>query len=103
MNTAADMLFAAPGSRPDYLSEDLRALHADAGTLRIAAHPAWQIDIADGAATGRCTGADGDDPVSIGRALARAAWDAGLPGGRFGVVAGDDTARAGLQRWSLTD
>jgi glycerol-1-phosphatase len=98
VNNAADMVHAAAGSRPDFVSEDLRSLHTDAVTLRIAAHPAWQIDAAGSTITVRTTGADPGDPLSIVRATAHAAW---ATGGPVTIAAGDDTARTALQRWSL--
>lgn len=98
VNNAADMVHAAPGSRPDFLSEDLRALHTDAEVLRIAAHPAWQIETSGSTLTVRSTGADAGDPLSIVRATAHAVW---AGGNSVAVAAGDDTARAALQRWSL--
>ncbi|MGA9376771.1 MAG: HAD-IIA family hydrolase, partial [Mycobacterium sp.] len=70
VNSAADMVHAAVGSRPDFVSEDLRSLHSDADTLRIAAHPAWQIDADGSAITVRATGADAGDPLSIVRCTA---------------------------------
>ncbi|MRT32654.1 HAD family hydrolase, partial [Xylella fastidiosa subsp. multiplex] len=48
--------------------------------------------------TVRATGADAGDPLSVVRATAHAAW---AGGGSVTVAAGDDTARAALQRWSL--
>ena len=48
------------------------------------------------------TGADpGDDGLSVVRATARAVWDAAPDGQPITVLAGDDTARAALERWSL--
>lgn len=98
VNNAADMVHAAPGSRPDFVSEDLRALHTDADVLRIAAHPAWQIETSGSTVIVRSTGADAGDPLSIVRATAHAVW---AGGNGVTVAAGDDTARAALQRWSL--
>ncbi|ANE80359.1 HAD family hydrolase [Mycobacterium adipatum] len=98
VNDAADMVYAAPGSRPGYVAEDLRALHTDAETLRIAAHPAWHTEIAGSRLVVRATGVDAGDPLSIVRATAHAVWAAGAG---VTVAAGDDTAAAALQRWSL--
>jgi HAD superfamily hydrolase (TIGR01450 family) len=98
VNNAADMVHAAAGSRPDFVSEDLRSLHTDADLLRIAAHPAWQIDADGSTITVRATGADAGDPLSIVRSCAFAAW---ATVGSVAIAAGDDTARAALQRWSL--
>ncbi|MGK2869183.1 MAG: HAD-IIA family hydrolase [Mycobacterium sp.] len=98
VNNAADTVHAAAGSRPDFLAEDLRSLHTDAAALRIAAHPAWQVDADGSTITVRATGEDAGDPLSIVRATAHVAWATGPD---LTVAAGDDTARAALQRWSL--
>lgn len=98
VNNAADMVHAAPGSRPDFVSEDLRALHTESEVLRIAPQPEWQIETRGATLTVRANGADAGDPLSIVRATAHAAWDCGV---RVTIAAGDDTARAALQRWSL--
>ena len=98
VNNAADMVHAAPGSRPDFVSEDLRALQTDAEDLRVAAHPAWQFRTDGSTITVQATGADAGDPLTIVRAAAHAVWAAGRD---VTLVAGDDTAGAALQRWSL--
>lgn len=98
VNSAADMVHAAPGSRPDYLAQDLRALHEDAAALRIAADPAWRVDSNGTALTVHSNGASAADELSVVRAVAHAAW--ALDGG-ITLQAGDDTARTALQRWSL--
>ena len=99
VNTAFDAVHARPEERPTYIGVDLRALTESAETLAVAAHPAWATEIGPGTvtvtATGRPAGADG---LSVVRATARAVWDA--PGG-CRVQAGDDAARAALERWSL--
>lgn len=100
VNNAADMVHAAPGRRPDFVAEDLRALHTDAEVLRIAAQAAWQTEIVGSTLVLRATGADADDPLSIVRAAAHAAWAAGTD---LTITAGDDAAGAALQRWSLLD
>lgn len=102
VSTARDAVYAAPGERPTYLGTDLRALLDDAAMLAITAQPAWQTEVgADSVvltATGQDAGADG---LSIVRAAARAVWDARDGGRHLQVQAGDDVARAALQRWSL--
>ncbi len=98
VNNAADMVHAPAGSRPDYLAEDLRSLNADAAALRIGAHPAWSVESNGSAVTVRATGAEPGDPLSVVRATAHAVWQGG---GDVQVHAGDDTARAALERWSL--
>lgn len=100
VNNARDAVYAVPGERPTFLGVDLRSLLADTQGLAIAAHPAWKTDVGDDAVTVTATGQEPDvDGLSIVRAVARAVWDAGDPA--LAVQAGDDTARAALQRWSL--
>lgn len=101
VNNAADMVHAARGSRPDFVAADLRALHADADVVRIAAHPAWHVTVDGPALMVRSTGADGGDPLSVVRAVAHAAWSSTSLDGGFTVGAADDTARDALHRWSL--
>lgn len=105
VGTARDAVHAPPGRRPSYLGADLRALRAEAAALTVAAHPAWRVDATDGGVVVSSTGADpGADGLSVVRATARALWDAtGGPAGGTppAVRAGDDTARAALQHWSL--
>jgi len=102
VGTALDAIVADPDYRPSYLSEDLRALTADADTLRVAAHPGWRTEVGPDAVTVTATGADpGDDGLSVVRATARAVWDADRSGGPLAIRAGDDTARAALDRWAL--
>jgi len=102
VNTAADAVFAADDHRPTYLGEDLRALGGDADAVRIAAHPAWRTEIGRDAVTVTATGADPSaDDLSVVRATARAVWDAERSGVPPAIRAGDDTARAALDRWAL--
>ena len=102
VNTALDAVRADADERPTYLGEDLRALTADADTLRVAAHPAWRTEVGPDAVTVTATGADpGADALSVVRATARAVWDADCSGGPPAITAGDDTARAALDRWAL--
>ena len=99
VNNARDAVHAPAGQRPTYIGEDLRCLLADADTLAVTAHPAWKAEIGADAVIVTATGQDpGDDGLSIVRSSARAVWDAGtdLP-----VQAGDDTARAALERWAI--
>lgn len=103
VNNAADTVHAVADQRPTYLGADLRSLLTDTAALAIAAHPAWRTEVGAGAVTVTATGRDaGDDDLSIVRAVARAVWDAEQPAERrMSVLAGDETARAALQRWSL--
>lgn len=101
VNTAEDAIWAIPEQRPDYIGEDLRALTADSETLRVGAHPGWQVDVESSAVTVRATGRDTGDALSVVRAIAAVVWACGS-GDRPSVIsAGDDTARQALQRWSL--
>ncbi|MGA8328251.1 MAG: HAD family hydrolase, partial [Mycobacterium sp.] len=75
------------------------ALHQDAGVLAVAAQPAWRIETADGTLTVYAADHDHDD-LSIVRAVADAIWS-GQFNGHVTIEAGDDTARAALQRWAL--
>jgi len=100
VNSARDAVFAIRQERPTYIGADLRSLLCDASAVAVAAHPAWQIEVGAGAVTVNASGQDtGADGLSVVRAVARAVWDA--PDAPATIVAGDDTARAELQRWSL--
>jgi len=100
VNSARDAVFAIRQERPTYIGADLRSLLCDASTVAVAAHPAWQIEVGAGAVTVNASGQDaGADGLSIVRAVARAVWDA--PDAPGTIEAGDDIARAELQRWSL--
>lgn len=100
VSSARDAVFAIPAERPDFIAPDLRALHADCATAAVAAQPAWRIDTGSARVTVTSTGCDpGDDGLSVVRATARAIYD--IADGSPEIIAGDDTARAALQRWSL--
>src|SRR5215217_879051 len=101
VSTALDTVRAAGGQRPSYIAEDLRSLYARADNLRIAPHPAWYVDVGPSAVTVQSTGRDPGDPLSVVRATASAVWNANLDGGPVTLLAGDDTARQAMQRWSL--
>ena len=67
VNNAADAVHAVPAQRPTFIGADLRDLHTDADALAVAAHPAWHVEVADGAVTVTATGDDpGDDGLSVG-------------------------------------
>lgn len=100
VSTAGEAVRALPSERPGYLAPDLRGLHDDADALRIAAHPAWRIDVHRDTVIVHATGQDPRDDLSVVRATAHAVWGADL-NAAFAVSAGDDTARQALQRWSL--
>jgi len=60
------------------------------------------LNVDDGAVTVTATGSDpGADGLSVVRATARAVWSTGADPRAVRVRAGDNTARAALQRWSL--
>lgn len=100
VSSAADMVYAVAEERPNYVAPDLRSLSAESSTLRIAPDPAWRIETSPRAVTVHSAGQDGQDPLSVVRATASAVWQAGFDGS-FAVIAGDDTARQALERWSL--
>ena len=101
VSTAADMIHADASERPTYLAKDLRALRADGETVRIAAHPAWRVEIGADAATVHSTGEDAGDELSIVRAVADAVWGSSLDGTSFELTGADDPARQALERCSL--
>ncbi|BBZ76294.1 D,L-glycerol 3-phosphate phosphatase [Mycolicibacterium anyangense] len=101
VNDAADAVHARPDQRPTLIAADLRDLHSDAAVLAVAAHPAWRTETAGRTVTVFTAGSETDDALSIVRSTARAVWDAAPAGETVTVAAGDDTARAALERWSL--
>lgn len=102
VSTAAETVRAEPAQRPTYIGADLRALMDDADSLRITDHPGWLVDVQGDTVTVTSTGNDTDaDDLSIVRAVARAVWDSDVDPRALAVLAGDDRARAALQRWSL--
>jgi glycerol 3-phosphatase-2 len=101
VSTAADTVRAAVGERPSYIAEDLRSLYARADSLRIGPHPAWYVDVGPTAVTVQSTGRDPGDPLSVVRATASAVWNAHFDAEGVVLMAGDDTARQAMDRWSL--
>jgi glycerol-1-phosphatase len=101
VSTAADTVRAPVGQRTNYIAEDLRSLYARADGLRIGPHPAWYVDVGPSAVTVQSTGRDPADPLSVVRATASAVWNAHLDGRPVTLMAGDDTARRAMDRWSL--
>ena len=101
VNSAEDVIWAIPQQRPDYLAEDLRALTADADTLRVGPQPGWQVGLDSAVARVRSTGADPGDPLSVVRALAAAVWAVDPDDRPSAFSGGDEIARQALQRWSL--
>jgi HAD superfamily hydrolase (TIGR01450 family) len=101
VSSAADTVRAAVGQRTNYVAEDLRSLYARADSLRIGPHPAWYVDVGPSAVTVQSTGRDPADPLSVVRATASAVWNAHLDGRPVTLMAGDDTARRAMDRWSL--
>jgi HAD superfamily hydrolase (TIGR01450 family) len=99
VNTAADAVRAAVGQRPNYIAADLRSLHVGADSLRVGPHPAWHVDVGPSAV--RSTGRDPDDPLSVVRATASAVWNAERDARALALLAGDDTARQAMERWSM--
>jgi glycerol-1-phosphatase len=101
VSTAAETVRAAVGQRPNYIAEDLRSLYARADSLRIGPHPAWYVDVGPTAVTVQSTGRDPGDALSVVRATASAVWNAHLDRPPIMLMAGDDTARQAMERWSL--
>ena len=101
VSTAAETVRAEVGQRPNYVAEDLRSLYARADSLRIGPHPAWYVDVGPTAVTVQSTGRDSGDSLSVVRATASAVWNAQLDGRRIVLMAGDDTARQAMDRWSM--
>ena len=102
VNTARDAVHAVGLQRPTYIGTDLRALLDGAAELAVAAHPAWNVQVVAGGVTVTATGRDpGADGLSIVRATARAVWDGAGETRPIAVRAGDESARAALQRWAL--
>ena len=101
VSSVRDAVHADAVDRPTYIGADLRALLDTAGALAVADHPAWETGAGADAVTVCSTGRDpGADGLSVVRAVARAVWDADGP---RRVLAGDEPARAALQRWALLD
>jgi len=101
VSTAADMVFAVPGERPNYVAPDLRSLDVHSDTIRIGPHPAWHVDVEPDGVTVTWTGQETQDPLTIVRATASAIWRSEWNGRPPAVAAGDATARQALERWSL--
>jgi HAD superfamily hydrolase (TIGR01450 family) len=101
VSTAAEMVHAVSEERPTHVAPDLRSLREPAKGLRIAAHPAWQIEVGTDSVIVRSTGDDPQDPLTVVRATASAVWASDLNGRPLRIEAGDDTALEALQRWSL--
>jgi HAD superfamily hydrolase (TIGR01450 family) len=101
VSTAADMVFAIPEERPNYVAPDLRSLDAHSDTLRVGPHPAWHVEVDPDGVTVKWTGQETQDPLTVVRATANAIWSSGWNGGPPAVAAGDPTARQALERWSL--
>lgn len=102
VSSAADMVHAIAAERPGYLAPDLRSLATPADVLRVGPHPAWRVEVSGSRVTVHATGEFVGDDLSVVRATADALW-AGTPNGQMRIAAGDDTARAALDRWSLLD
>ena len=102
VSTASDAVRAPNGQRPTYIGHDLRCIHRAPDELEIGPQPGWQVDVSRTNVTITSVGADPpDDDLSLIRAAASALWDARADGQPLAIVAGDDAARAALQRWSL--
>ncbi len=101
VSTAAEMVCAPAGQRPDFLGEDLQSLSVPAGELRVGSHPGWRVDVDGTTVTVGATGGAVGDRLSVVRATAATVWNAGLDGCAVTVRAGDGAAEQALRRWSL--
>jgi glycerol-1-phosphatase len=102
VSTAAQAVLAPVGQRPTYIAQDLRALASDPDLLKIGPQPGWHVDADTAAITITAADTDpADDGLSVVRAVASAAWNAVVDGCPLTLFAGDDAARAALERWSL--
>jgi glycerol-1-phosphatase len=97
VNSARDAVFAVPEERATFVGHDLRSLHQHADELKVGPQPAWHTATAGGTVTVSSVKDDDGDGLSIVRAVAHAVWSTQATT----VKAGDDTAHAALQRWSL--
>jgi glycerol-1-phosphatase len=107
VSSAWDAVHALRHQRATYIGYDLRSLHEEADVLAVAPQPAWHIEARDMSVT-VSTGRDDDasdgsasDDLSIVRAVANAVWARKCDAQAVTIEAGDDTAHAALQRWSL--
>jgi glycerol 3-phosphatase-2 len=101
VSTAADMVFAIPEERPNFVAADLRSLLADSAGLRIGPHPAWQVTTGPNGVTVQSTGLPAEDTLAVVRATAAAMWSTGWTDQPPALTAGDEAAREALERWSL--
>jgi glycerol-1-phosphatase len=102
VSTAGDVVRAPAAHRPRYLGDDLRALYRPPDRLRIGPQPGWRVDPGRSELTVTAAGDDStDDGLAVVRAVAAAAWDAGIDGRPVPVVAGDAAAEAALARCAL--
>lgn len=99
VNTAADMVFAIPRERPNYVGPDLRSLDTPSDDLRIGPHPDWRVDVGRDGVIVQSTGRDTGDPLSVVRAVASAVW--AMDDAPSAITAADDAARRALHRWAL--
>ncbi|WIM88857.1 HAD-IIA family hydrolase [Candidatus Mycobacterium wuenschmannii] len=98
VNSAPDAVYAIPEQRAAFIGHDLRSLHQDAKELAVGPQHAWTVDADGGTVTVTTANDDKGDGLSIVRAVADAVWATGAET----VKAGDDTAHAALEQWSLT-
>ncbi|KAA1431388.1 HAD-IIA family hydrolase [Mycolicibacter arupensis] len=103
VSSVRDAVAAVAEQRPTYLGHDLRSLNVGAGVLAIGPQPSWDVQV-DGTTVTVAAAQpadEGDDELSVARALAAAVWEADLAGRAFTVAAADPTAEAALQQWAL--
>jgi glycerol-1-phosphatase len=98
VNSARDAVYAVPEQRATLIGHDLRSLHQEADELTVGPQSAWHIVTEGSTITVSTAREDSGDGLSIVRAVADAVWSAEATT----VKAGDNTAHAALERWSLT-
>ncbi|WP_324607175.1 HAD hydrolase-like protein [Mycolicibacter arupensis] len=103
VSSVRDAVAAVAEQRPTYLGHDLRSLNVGAGVLAIGPQPSWDVQVDGTTVTVAAAHPvdEGDDGLSVARALAAAVWEADLGGRAFTVAAADPTAEAALQQWAL--
>ncbi|QRY64378.1 HAD-IIA family hydrolase [Gordonia sp. PDNC005] len=100
VSSAADLLAAAPDSRPTYVAASgLAGLASDADSQRIGQHDDWRVTVIDEHVTVASRG-DGD-PNSLLPTLAHAVWTADVWSRDLRIAAEDDTAAEALSAVGL--
>lgn len=100
VSTPADLLFAEPGQRPDWVARDLGAVHRPAAESAIDVQESWKVRGDDAGIELVSSGAvDGQDPLPALRALCAFRWSCGS--GPVPVRPGDERAATALRELDL--